>query len=979
MGFKFCYVNYLDTFYVVRNRFYDQWRKLVVAVRAQTKKLPVATPYPQKVVDNDHLNGNNYYLMLLVRGRSCVMLFVLVTVAILAGSCSRPTQADWPIVKLPDGADTTSEYWKGIDLTPKPPVLPVSPEEEKEMFLLQPGYSLTPVLTEPQIQQPGAITFDGNGRMYVLELRSYMLDADSKGTLNPVSAISRWEDADNDGTYEKGTVFVDSLVFPRFVLPVGPDAILTMESNADDVYKYIDTDHDGRADKKEFFTDNFGRAGNVEHQQAFLYWGMDNWLYSTVNPFRVRETPGGVIRESTASNHAQWGITHDDDGKLWFQGGSNGLPSYFQFPVHYGDYVVKDNFAEGFDIPWGAAVHTADMQGGMGAVRMPEGTLNRVTGAAGSDLFRGHRLPDELIGEYFYGEPVARIVRRVHPEVKEGLTTLHNVYQDQQSEFIRSTDPLFRPVDMATAPDGTMYIVDMYHGIIQEGEWTPVGSYLRAKIEQYQLDKVISLGRVWRLSHSDFKRDQNQPKMYDESSAELLKHLEHPNGWWRDMAQQILVQRRDLSVAPALVNLVRTSDNRRARVHALWVLEGIGKLESSLVKDMMKDPDARMRIQSMWASETLYKAGDKTLAPLYLTMINDPDVSVRMRAMMTGRLLKIPGTEKETRKLLANDKEKGIQLVGEQVLTPVNVTSFFGRNDPNFSEEEKAMVAKGADIYSSLCSTCHGPLGTGLPFGEGQLMAPSLVASSRVQAHPDYVTRVLLRGMTGDIAGTHYAGVMMAPMGQNDDAWIASVASFIRSSFENESSIIKPEDVARVRKETAQQTKPYTFHELWGTVPRIIPPTEAWKVTASHTGEVRKGSTATPKAAFTFEGWTTGVTQKEGMWFEVELPKATTVSEIQFKSPGIRRGRGNDPPPIPTAPRGYRVEASDDGRTWKVLTNGEGIGSNTVIRFAPTALKFLKITLTRSEEIIHGERRGQPFDYEVVWNMREMKLYGLMP
>ena len=66
-----------------------------------------------------------------------------------------------------------------------------------------------------------------------------------------------------------------------------------------------------------------------------------------------------MIRESTGSNHAQWGITHDDDGKLWFQGGSNGLPSYFQFPIHYGDYVVKENYEEGFDVPWGAPVMVA--------------------------------------------------------------------------------------------------------------------------------------------------------------------------------------------------------------------------------------------------------------------------------------------------------------------------------------------------------------------------------------------------------------------------------------------------------------------------------------------------------------------------------------------------------------------------------------------------------------------------------------------
>ena len=109
-------------------------------------------------------------------------------------SCKPSNQdpKDWPVVKLPADADTTSEYWKGVDLSPKPPVLPLPVKEERSKFLLQDGYSMEAVLTEPKIEQPAAINFDGNGRMYVLELRSYMLTADSKGTLEPVSGISRW-------------------------------------------------------------------------------------------------------------------------------------------------------------------------------------------------------------------------------------------------------------------------------------------------------------------------------------------------------------------------------------------------------------------------------------------------------------------------------------------------------------------------------------------------------------------------------------------------------------------------------------------------------------------------------------------------------------------------------------------------------------------------------------------------------------------
>ena len=106
-----------------------------------------------------------------------------------------------------------------------------------------------PVLTDPQIQQPGSIAFDGNGRMYVLELRTYMLDADSKDELAPRSRISRWEDKNNDGVYETGTVFVDGLIFPRFVTPLGDGVILTKESNAGEVWMYTDTNKDGVADK----------------------------------------------------------------------------------------------------------------------------------------------------------------------------------------------------------------------------------------------------------------------------------------------------------------------------------------------------------------------------------------------------------------------------------------------------------------------------------------------------------------------------------------------------------------------------------------------------------------------------------------------------------------------------------------------------------------------------------------------------------
>ena len=873
-----------------------------------------------------------------------------------------------PHIQLPEEADPEDENWKGIDLEPKPPVLPLYPDQEALKFLLPPGYSIEPVLTEPRISQPGAIAFDGNGRMYVLELRSYMLTADSDGTLEPVSRISRWEDTDNDGVYDTGTTFVDHLIFPRFVLPYGKDCILTMESDADNVYKYTDTDGDGKADKKEFFTNKYGRSGNVEHQQAFMYWGMDNWLYSTVNAFRVRETPGGVVREKTGYNRAQWGVTQDDDGKLWFQGGASGLPSYFQFPIHYGNFKYEDEIAEGMEVPWGAPVKIADMQGGMDEVRQPDGSLNHVTGAAGNDVFRGDRLPKALYGQYFYGEPVARIVRQINPVVTEGLTTLHNVYQDQKSEFLRSTDPLFRPVDLTTAPDGTLYVTDMYHGIIQEGEWTQKGSYLRTKIEQYQLDKVIGLGRIWRITHEDFPRDDTQPHMFDETPDQLVDHLTHPNGWWRDKAQQLLVLSGDRTIVPRLQQMARSDSNLLARFHALWTLEGLGALQEDLIRSLLVDPNPRMRIQALRASESLYKNGHKALLDSYWKLMADTNTDVAIQAMLSGKYLQLPGLEDHIRQTLKAREAKGIQLVGTQILNPEEENGFGSIAALQFTPAEKERLERGSVIFNELCVQCHGTDGSGTDLGNGTVMAPSLRGSPRVQSHPEYVLKVIMRGMQGPLDGKTYPAGIMVPNAEQSDDWIAAIASYIRVGLTNEASMVNTEEVAAVRKKTADRNEPYQYNEVIASVPQVLPLQPDWKLTASHTAPTRIGGTASPRSAFNFEGWTTGEVQEPGMWFQIELPEAHPITEVHFNAPPIRKGWGPDAPdPIQTYPRAYKLEISTDGNTWKAVASGAPGGQDVKIAFEPANARFIRITQTGTPEASPDE---------IPWSMRQMKVYG---
>ena len=231
---------------------------------------------------------------------------------------------------------------EAVDFSPKEPYLPRTPAEQARSFILPTGYRMELVAADPDIVNPVAIEFDGNGRMYVAEMISYMMDAEGSREHEPISRISRWESTKGDGRFDKHTVFVDKVVAPRMILPLQDGVILTSETDSDDLVKWSDTNGDGVADKREVVFTGIGQSGdpNIEHQKAGLLWNMDNWIYTTYNPFRIRWTPAGFVREPTGPNGGQWGLASDDDGKPWFvdAGGERG-PMNFQFPIHYGAFT----------------------------------------------------------------------------------------------------------------------------------------------------------------------------------------------------------------------------------------------------------------------------------------------------------------------------------------------------------------------------------------------------------------------------------------------------------------------------------------------------------------------------------------------------------------------------------------------------------------------------------------------------------------
>ncbi len=820
----------------------------------------------------------------------------------------------------------------GADPPEQPPPA-LTPEQELKTFQLPEGYRLELVLSEPTIKEPVLCVFDGDGRMYVAEMRTYMQDIDATGELERRSLISRHESTKRDGVFDKHTVFAGNLLLPRMVLPLDDGRILVGETNTTDLNIFQDSKGTGVADTRTPFFKGEAVAENMEHQASGLLWSMDNWIYSTYNAYRLRWNPHGPpLKEPTASNGGQWGLTQDDNGKLWWSnaGAEKGL-WHFQTHTLYAAIDVPDQFDPSFMEVW-PAVGLGDFQGGLLRVRPSDKTLNHFTGCAGQEVYRGDRLPADLRGDVLLDEPVGRLIRRAKVEVRDGVTHLYNPYQDQKSEFIRSTDPYFRPVNITTGPDGCLYIVDMYRGIIQEGDWVKPGSYLRGVVEKYGVQGNIGRGRIWRLVHKDFQPGP-QPRMFEETSRQLVAHLEHPNGWWRDTAQKLLVLRRDRSVVPDLTKMARSDGSPVARMHALWTLEGLDALDAKLVGETLKDPNPRVRAAGIRLTESLVKNGDVSLEPGIQALTKDPDPGVVIQAILTSRRLGLPNWKANDTFLILSSSSSSVREIGQQILyTPKE----FRRRD--FDAEQLKYLNKGKAVYAQLCFACHNFDGTGMPMQgaqPGTTLAPALARAPAVIGPPEGVVSILLHGLTGPVDAKAYDAQMIS-MAANNDEWIASVASYIRNSFGNRAPTVTSADVARVRAATKARTQPWTIEEIHEQVlPRPLANKNQWKVIA------RDKSGTAPLA---IDGdretrYTTGSSQTPGQWFLVELPQPALLC-------GLTLDAGSSHSDYP---RGYKVELSLDGVHWgKPVATGKGAGVITSVEFAPASAKFVRITQTGS-------------------------------
>ncbi|MEO9003599.1 MAG: c-type cytochrome [Ginsengibacter sp.] len=708
---------------------------------------------------------------------------------------------------------------------PHPTGAYLTPEESMKTIYLPKGYHIELVASEPMIKEPVAIAWDGNGRMYVAEMNTYMQDADATGERKPTSRILRLEDTNNDGVMDKRTVFVDSLLLPRMMQCVGNE-LLVNETNSITIDSYKDTTGDGIADVKKvvYKNDKYTASdANMEHQRSGLDWNIDNWMYVTYDPVRFRYTNGVMkVDTITSGTDGQWGVTHDNYGRLFFSSAGGEVPAVgIQINPVYGRLEFPDQVTEEFQQVW-PIIATPDVQGGNIRLRA-NNTLNHFTACCGQSIYRGNHLPGDLVGDYIVCEPVGRIVRRAKVIDTDGKIVLKNAYD--KKEFISSSDMNFRPINSATGPDGNLYIVDMYRGIIQQGNWTQPGSFLRHKIDSLGLDKNIGRGRIYRIVYDGYKQGA-QPKMLDEPSSKLVTYLNNANGWWRDNAQKQIITNGDKSVVPALKLMASGQGapgekiTQLGKIHALWTLEGLDAIDKDVLTEALKDNDPQVKRTAVWISEPYLKKNDEQLLNQVAQLKNDPSYDVRVQVLMSMYNSKTKTGETIVKDIADLDANNQMLTDTRKALDKNEVVGTLLARLGDMPVRDKELILRGASTFKSFCSTCHGADGKGLAVGNGIPTAPPLVGSKRLgYAEKDAAIRILLHGLKGPIDGKSYSSEMPS-MADNNDRWIASALSYVRFEFgktnhdKNLSPIVKPDEIKAMRKEDEGRKTPMTYKEI---------------------------------------------------------------------------------------------------------------------------------------------------------------------
>jgi len=555
-----------------------------------------------------------------------------------------------------------------------PRIAHTDPNKALETFKQARGFTLDLVAAEPLVSDPVDACFDEHGRMYVAEMHGYPFSHEPTklhpegGGLKDAGIIRLLEDTNDDGKMDRSTVFVDNISWPTSVRPYNGGVFVIAPGY---LYYFKDTDGDNQADVREEILSGFGR-GNVQSVTNGLQWGLDNKIYFAAgrNPktllYRGKPLfPVGAVdlrfdprteKFETVTGGLQFGHSHDAWGVRFVCSNSNHMQQVV-FPQQYltrnrfyaASNLVRSVAQDGASAPvfrisppepwrivrqkWRALDKgyrlIINSQGGWEFIPLdPNGKKGVVpteypigyfTSATGITIYTGDAYPEEFQGNAFVGDVGGNLVHR--KTVNTDNVVYASVRADQQTEFVRSTDNWFRPVNFINAPDGSLYILDMYRETIEHPYSIPI-----------EIKKFLSLtsgrdrGRIYRMVSPDMKR---RPKMDlgAMTSAELVKQLGSSNGWNRETAQRLLWERQDKSIVSALEQFLSACENPLGRMHTLYALDGLDSLTVKQLTTGLNDRHSRVVAHAVKLSEPFLEQNEVLVERLAeLATDNSPHV-----------------------------------------------------------------------------------------------------------------------------------------------------------------------------------------------------------------------------------------------------------------------------------------------------------------------------------------------------------------
>jgi putative membrane-bound dehydrogenase-like protein len=542
----------------------------------------------------------------------------------------------------------------------------LSPADALKAFKVKKGFRLELAAAEPNVNSPIAMAFDEKNRLFVVEMRDYSELRDAKPHLGRIRML---ESTRGDGVFDQATVFADDLPWPTGVICHGGGLFVIASP---DILWLKDTNGDGKADERKVVFTGFGSTVSRLNVQALpnsLNWSLDNRIHGAT------AGNGGVIKQlaahppqpdlalngrdfsfdprtlvmRTEGPTAQYGMSFDSQGRKFVCSNSDhlqllmydaryaGRNPHYAMPSPKVSIAADGPAAEVFrispDEPW-RIIRTRWRVSGVvpGAVEGGGRVSGYFTGATGATLYRGDAYGPDFADNAFIGDAGGNLVHRkkIHP-APDGVGLVAKRPDDEQGfEFLASTDTWFRPVQFQNAPDGCLYIADMYREVI-EHPWS-----IPESIKQHiDLNSGSDRGRIWRIVPENFQRPK-PVQLAKATTAELVKLLEHPNGWHRETAARLLYERQDKAAVAMLEKLLKESKSPVGRMHALFALEGLSAdgqpaLADSHMVAGIRDTDERVREHAVRLAEsTINRATD--VSELWArVMLAAGDASPRVR------------------------------------------------------------------------------------------------------------------------------------------------------------------------------------------------------------------------------------------------------------------------------------------------------------------------------------------------------------